>query len=47
MAKQTPVIDLMDGSSTEIITTSSETFTISVEVQEALPISADHWHDRP
>lgn len=47
MAKRNPVIDLIDGSSTEIITASSETFTISVEVQEALPISADHWHDRP
>lgn len=47
MEKQNAVLDLIDGSSTEIITASSETFTISVEVQEALPISADHWHDRP
>lgn len=47
MEKRNTVIDLMDGSSSEIITASSETFTISSEVQEALPISADHWHDRP
>lgn len=47
MAKGNPAIDRIDGPSTEIIAASSETFTISVEVQEALPISADHWHDRP
>lgn len=47
MAKRNPAIDLIDGPSTEIITASSETFTVSVEVQEAVPISADHWHDRP
>lgn len=47
MEKRNTVISLMDGSSTEIVTASSETFTISAEVQEALPISADHWHDRP
>lgn len=39
--------DLIDGPSTENITASSETFTVFAEVWEALPISADHWHDRP
>lgn len=47
MEEHNPAIELTDGPSTEIIAASSETFTVSAEVWEALPISADHWHDRP
>lgn len=47
MEEQNYVIDLIDGSCSMIVTASSETFTIFMDKQEALPISADHCHDRP
>lgn len=41
------VVDLIGGFRSVTVTASSETFTIFMEEQEALPISADHCHDRP